>query len=81
MAGKLYDGTIENPNDPQIARAYCDGRRAQYDAWPEAAVNPHSIASPVKAAWTAGAASFVGSSTGTAAMARDNCDILGTVVE
>lgn len=81
MPGKLYNGTSDVPNDPQLARAYCEGRKAAVDAWPSAPTNPHSIASPVRTAWIAGVASFAGTSTGTSVMARDCCDILGTIAE
>jgi hypothetical protein len=69
MPGKLNFGDFPNPNDPMLAKAYCEGRRASA-AGVLIGSNPHPANSPANAAWARGHASY--ESTGTVT-GRDCC--------
>jgi hypothetical protein len=69
MAGKRNFGDFANPNDPMLAKAYCEGRKASI-AGAAIGTNPHPANSPANLAWARGHASY--ESTGTVT-GRDCC--------
>ena len=54
MSGKLCMGNNDVPNDVALSKAYCEGRKAQYDSYPGAAQNPHPAGTAANLAWKRG---------------------------
>jgi hypothetical protein len=74
MAGKLtrFEFPADPPLDPEIAYAYCDGRRAAASGLP-GSVNPHGQADePLAVVWGQGYRSWAADPTGLATV-RDFC--------
>jgi hypothetical protein len=62
MSGKITMLSRDDPNDPALSKAMCEGRRAAV-AGAAASTNPHVAGSPANEAWGRGWASY--SSAGT----------------
>jgi PKD repeat protein len=69
MAGKIDWGDFPNPNDPMLAKAYCEGRTTAVKGGATSA-NPHGSTTPAGLAWLRGFASYEAAGTITG---RDNC--------
>ncbi len=76
MPGRLNYDTVQTA-DPNIAKAYCAGRKAQIDEYPSVPSNPFPSGSVAYTAFAAGVASYNGAAP-TNYSAVDCCAERGT---
>jgi hypothetical protein len=75
MSGSLNMGNLAVPNDPMLAKAFCEGRRAKY-AGALSTANPHGATTPAGEAWARGWGSYTAGGT---LKPRDCCADLPSV--